>query len=241
MEKYLYEDLYQLEESHWWHIAKREAVCALLGSCLRTVPARILDFGCGTGGNLRALSRFGECFGVDASAEAVKFCEQKGLTKVSLFSGGDLQFDADSFDAVTLLDVLEHTEESETLDAIRRVLRPGGYAIVNVPAYQWLWSRWDEVLHHKRRYTKASLTKALVAHGFEVCRISYMYSFLLLPVMVVRWVKSRGSDNEYVSDFKHSSPLMNNIGRFLSRLERWCVVRSLVPCGTSVIALARKI
>lgn len=244
MEKYLYKDLAKLEDSHWWHVAKREAVGELIkgfkwlnlvrGSTSKNL--KILDIGCGTGRNVKEFAKFGQVWGIDSSAEAIKYCKEKGLKNIKLGTSDKTGFDNGTFDVVTLLDVLEHTDEDKTLGEIKRVLVKDGLLIVTVPAFSWLWSRWDEVLHHKRRYTKESLEKVLLRNGFKVRKISYMYSFLVLPALVVRFIKSMFSKKNYGSDFEISPPFVNKLLLWLSRGER--VLSYPLPFGTSLICVA---
>jgi len=239
MEKYLYEDLAKLEDSHWWHISKRNSVIELI-KLIGRKNLRILDIGCGTGGNLKAFSRYGEVWGIDNAAEAINYCKSKGLKNVKLGSSDKTGFDGATFDAVTLLDVLEHVEEAKTLKEIKRILKADGKLIITVPAFSWLWSRWDEVLHHKRRYTSSGLADLLAKSGFDVQKISYMYSFLVLPAYLVRFIKSKVSGKKYSSDFELSSPLLNKIFLTTSRLERFFWMTFGLPLGTSLICVAKK-
>jgi len=78
------------------------------------------------------------------------------------------------FDAVGLFDVMEHLEEERpVLEAAHRVLRPGGILLVTVPANESLWSYFDVLACHKRRYGKAQLRERLVGAGFEIQFLSY--------------------------------------------------------------------
>src|SRR6185503_20419216 len=71
-------------------------------------------------------------------------------------------------DVLVMHDVLEHIEDDRTaVDIVRDLLRPGGLAIISVPAYQWLFGRHDVELGHYRRYTRGRLT-ALFHAPFEV-------------------------------------------------------------------------
>ena len=247
MEKYLYKDLAQLEDSHWWHISKRETVSNLMKRFYRSLRSfqndkklkpRILDIGCGTGRNVIEFSKFGQVWGIDNSKEAIKFCKQKGLKNVGLGSSDKTGFGSETFDVVTLLDVLEHVEEGKTLFEIKRILKKDGVLIITVPAFSWLWSQWDVVLHHKRRYTKESLAKVLLKNGFKVQKISYMYSFLVLPVLVVRFIKSLFFKENYGSDFELSSPVINKLFLGISRIERAVIMKYQLPVGTSLICVA---
>lgn len=239
MERYLYQDLYQLERTHFWHISKRQTVLALLKRYLH-LPAKILDYGCGTGENVKALSALGESFGIDISKEAVEFCKKRGLKNVILVKDGKIPFKNGSFDVVTMLDVLEHVEEKSSLAKVQRVLKKDGLVIVSVPAYQWLWSRWDEVLHHKKRYTQSQLAKVLENNGFQILYSSYAYSFLLLPILITRFIKGLFSSKHYSSDFKLSSPVINQLMLIIANIERLFITTSGIPFGTSIICVAKK-
>lgn len=241
MENYLYQDLYSLEKRHWWHLAKRKTVGQLLKEFVAHKNIKILDIGCGTGENLHFFSKFGQVWGVDVSQQAVNYCKKRGLTHVKIAASDQLPFSQKSFDVVTLLDVLEHVEEKPTLHQIAKILKPKGILIITVPAYPWLWSSWDKVLHHKRRYTKASLTTALQQNGFQVRKISYLYAFLVIPAKIIRLMKSVFSVNtSYSSDFKLSSPLINRIFLKITDWERLFALRYSLPFGTSIICLAVK-
>lgn len=239
MERYLYQDLFELENSHWWHIAKRRTALGLLQERLKP-GARLLDLGCGTGQNLVSFSQLSETYGIDVEAEAVSWCKKRRLKNVKQGSAYAIPFPNRSFDAVTLLDVLEHTDEDQALPEVFRVLKPGGLVLISVPAFQWLWSRWDEVLHHHKRYTKSSLCRALHHNGFRPLVTSYAYSFLVPPVWIVRKLKSWRNQDQYVSDFRLGNPTVNTLLGKMADLERPFVLKGQVPLGTSVFTLAKK-
>ncbi len=169
----IYQDLFELEDSHWWHIAKRNMCVALIDRYIKFRNLKILEIGCGTGRNIQELVQFGNVWGIDSSAHAISFCRKRGLKNVSLGISEKINHMDRKFDLVTMLDVLEHTEDTKTVKEVKRVLKSRGYFLITVPAFMWLWSKWDEVLHHKRRYTKASLSNILKGNGFEIYR-SYL-------------------------------------------------------------------
>lgn len=240
MEEYLYEDLYKQEETHWWHKSKRELCIEIIDRLIDKKKLQILDIGCGAGKNVEVFSKYGKTYGVDSSPEAIRFCKKRGLKSIHLASSEKTYFQNKSFDLVTLLDVLEHTDERKTLEEINRILKPNGYLLVTVPAFQWLWSNWDVVLHHKRRYTAQNLKKKLVQQGFRVKKLSYVYSFLLIPVILIRSIKTIILKKNYSSDFGITSPLLNLIFLKLSWLERKMIFLFSIPFGTSVVCLAQK-
>lgn len=241
MQRKFYKDLYNLEDKHWWHINKRAVVIKMIrkfGGSKKHL--KLLDIGCGTGKTLEEISLLGEAFGVDISKEAIKFCAKRGLRNAKIGSSYKTGFKDSSMDFCTLLDVLEHTDDKRTLKEMHRVLKREGYLIITVPAFKFLWSRWDDVLMHKRRYTQKNLTEVIENHGFEVIRISYMYSFLVLPVLMIRLIKSKQYQDDYPSDFQLSNPLLNLL--FLTLAKAEYIFSSLIPVpfGTSLVCIAKK-
>jgi ubiquinone/menaquinone biosynthesis C-methylase UbiE len=250
MEAYLYEDMYVLEDTHWWHCSKRQLVIEALQKWIASTPSirsnkklKLLDVGCGTGKNAETFAQFGEVYGVDFSSDALKFCKKRGLTNVKKADvEKKIPYPTNTFDVITLLDVLEHIEEAPSLKEIYRVLKPGGYLLVTVPAFKWLWSNWDVVLHHKRRYTVAMLEDSLQQQGFHIKFSSYVYMFLVAPMYLVRLVKSLFSTgNEYQSDFQLSSPLINTMFTLAANIDRKLMWLLRLPFGTSVFAAAQKV
>lgn len=239
MRNYLYQDLYELEEKHWWHLSKRRELILLLEMLNLTNP-NILEIGCGTGKNLEVLNKFGEIWGIDNSRKAIKFCKKRGLNNLVLGKAESIPFSNGKFNIIILLDVLEHTDDIKTLREIFRVLAPRGYLISTVPAFSWLWSQWDVVLQHKRRYKKNELSSKLELAGFKIVKISYLYSFLVLPALAVRFIKSRLFKKKYPSDFKLGGFLSNWLFIQLCNIERIIRTKIELPLGTSIICLAQK-
>ncbi len=240
MKKYLYEDLFSLEDKHWWHISKRQIVRQLIEKYNKVKNPKILDVGCGTGKNMENLKSLGFVYGLDSSIDALNFCKKRGLKNLILGSAEKTHLKKDTFNIITLLDVLEHTDDNKALQEVYRILKNDGLIIITVPAYSWLWSNWDVVLHHQRRYTTKSLSEILKKNNFKTIKISYMYSFLILPALIIRTVKSLFSKKEYSSDFKLSSPLINCIMNKINGIESYFVRNLSIPIGTSIIVVAKK-
>jgi ubiquinone/menaquinone biosynthesis C-methylase UbiE len=240
MELYLYQDLYNLEERHWWHLAKRRNVIALIKKYVNTKTLKIADIGCGTGKNVEVLNKFGTTFGIDNSSQAIKFCKQRGIENVKLGTSEESHLSKGSIDLITMLDVLEHVEEDPSLTEAYRILSDKGYIIITVPAFSWLWSKWDEVLHHRKRYTKNALLKVLKKHHFKILKSSYMFSFLVFPSIIVRFIKGKIFKDYYPSDFTLLPPLFNTIFNLVSVIELKILLKWSIPFGTSVICIAQK-
>jgi SAM-dependent methyltransferase len=234
-------EMYRLEDHHWWFIGKRLLVDALLDGVLRPGRVRLLDVGCGTGGVLAHLREGVSTVGVDRSVQALAYCRQRGLDAVACADAHRLPFAPASFDAVLLLDALEHVaDEAVLLDAVRDLLRPGGSLLISVPAYQFLWSKHDEVLHHVRRYTGRSLRRALDASGFSIRRLTYTNVAALPLAVLVRGILARlGLMRTSGTDFELHAPWLNRALIAAYRLEATALRHvPRLPFGLSVAALA---
>lgn len=241
MKEYLYEDLYRLEDKHWWHISKRRAIRQLVEKYNNKENPKILDIGCGTGKNLEEFKQYGRTYGLDNSQEAIKFCQKRGLKNIKLGKAEKTPFKINSFDLITLLDVLEHTDDDRALEEIYRILKKNGLLLITVPAFRWLWSKWDEVLHHKRRYTIDNLSSVLQRHKFTITYATYLYSFLVLPALIIRQIKQKlFRSKEYSSDFKLSTSLLNKIVCIVAETEFKIAQKLPIPIGTSILVVAKK-
>lgn len=241
MQTYLYQDLYQLEDYHWWHKAKRNLCIKFIRLFSPVTHPQILDVGCGTGKNLEEFNHLGQAWGIDKSRQAIKFCHQRKLKHISLGNSQSTGLPTNTFDIITLLDVLEHTDDDKTLLEMRRILNPDGILIINVPAFSWLWSRWDQVLHHRRRYAKQDLKQKLIKNNLLPVKLSYWNSFLVLPTWFIRKVKSLLYPNYYPSDFRLINPVLNALLYNLSLLEQQLISKVSLPLGTSLFCVAKKI
>lgn len=241
MKKYLYQDLYDLEDKHWWHVAKRKTCLSIINRYVKIKKPTILDIGCGTGKNLEEFSKIGKAYGIDCSSVAIKFCKKKrGLSNVSLGSAENTGYANGKLNVVSMLDVLEHTDDVKTLKEVWRILEDKGYLLITVPAYQWMWSNWDIVLHHRRRYTKKHIEALLGKQGFDIVKSSFFYSFLLIPVFIVRKIKEILFKGDYPSDFKVGFPFFGKILGTISDAERIVALSTGIPFGLSLFVLARK-
>src|SRR5260370_34913669 len=192
MQAHTYAIMREVEDQHWWYVGRRRIIASWVESVCREIGkqrARILDVGCGTGANLQMLAEFGVADGVDVSAEALEFCRARGLGSVRQGAAESLPYEDAQFDLVTGLDVVEHLDDDVAgLREMFRVLRPGGRALLFVPAFMFLWGGQDDISHHRRRYTRAELQERLTAAGLAVSRASYANNTFFLPVLIRRVV-----------------------------------------------------
>ena len=226
----------EAEDGMWWYRALHVRMTAALAG----VSGRVLDAGCGTGGLLAVLAgrrpdliRVGVEFDDTAAARAVS----KSGAFIARGSVNGLPFDADCFDAVVSADVLCHAavRPSDALAELRRVLRPGGRLVLNLPAYEWLASAHDRRVHNARRFTAAATAELLRQGGFRAIRARY-WNGLLLPLMIVqRKLLARGDS---VSDVAVFPPWLDASLHGMTEIERRLPFP--LPAGGSVLALAEK-
>jgi SAM-dependent methyltransferase len=248
-----YGALADLEEWHWWHLARQRILPSVLRDVLRTAgksaPLRILDVGCGTGKMTRLLGEFGTVCGIDMSLEAAQMAVEKGCQRVVVGRADRLPFAAEQFDLVCAMEVVEHAEDDAgLLRECRRMLAPGGRLYVTVPAFQFLWGPADVFAQHYRRYTRASLGRVVESAGFRVERMSYFCSLLFPGVAAIRLARKPFTrldqmDSEDLLrgfDFYVGPRLLNGALRTVFSWEADLLRAVDLPWGSSLLALAVK-
>ena len=203
---------------------------------------RLLDAGCGTGGLLRKLNaEFPEwhAAGIDADEGACSYAASEKSALVCVGSVNQMPFADNCFGAIISADVLYHrnVDEGRALNEFRRCLRPGGVLVLNVPAYQWLYSAHDRSVHAARRYTRAGLERLLRDAGFSEIVSTYWNTFLF-PLMVLRRVLTR---NQTGGDVIQYPAVIDRAFRGVMRMEGALLERGMrMPFGGSVLAAAVK-
>jgi SAM-dependent methyltransferase len=231
--------MWRAEDGHWWY----GGMTAIAADWLRRLPTGrtgfVLDAGCGTGGNLGWLPQFGRVCGVDVHPLALRLAAGRGCRWLVRADVQALPFGSGQFDLATCFDVLYHAQVASDWEALRelaRVLRPGGWLLLRVPAYNWLRGRHDRVVHTRRRYTAAELTLKLESARLRPVRVSYANT-LLFPVAVLWRLLARG---EAASDLRAWPGGLNRWLELCLRAEAVWLRRWRLPFGLSLLALARK-
>ena len=236
MEPDEYTKMSQAEASMWWY----RAIHARLLDALTDQPGPILDAGCGTGGFLALLRRARpshESFGLEWHAQGARLAAEKSGCPIARGSINALPFAAGVFGTVIATDVLCHAAVDPTaaLAEARRVLRPGGRLIINMPAFMALMSAHDTAVHNIRRQTAGETRAMLEAAGFRIVRVGY-WNGLLLPLMFLRRkVLTTSSDRSDVAAFP---PWLDALFHAMTELERRLPFS--LPAGGSVLAIAER-
>jgi len=244
MMEHTYPILFQVEQSHWWHIGRRRIIAGFVEDICKQVTdrtPRILDVGCGTGANLLMLSKYGDAEGVDISEDALEFCRERGLNNVKLGAGEDLPYEDGTFDLVTALDVVEHMDDDLAgLKEMRRVLRPGGRVLLFVPTFMFLWGLQDDVSHHRRRYRLPELRRVLEEAGFEIERTTYANITFFLPILLMRKLMRLTGIQAESENTINVTALNGVLGRVLGAESSVLKVMNL-PFGVSGLCMARSV
>lgn len=202
MEREQYAIMARREDRHWWYAGMRRSALALLAPAVQELrrqqperPLRLLDAGCGTGGTTVCLARFGAVVGVDVAWEALRPAAARGLAgQLARASVERLPFTDGAFDAATSFEVIYHLgvgDDRRALAELRRVLRPGGWLLLRLPAHDWLRGAHDRLVHTRHRYGRAEVRARLEAASFRVERLSWANSALFLPAAAKRLLEPR--------------------------------------------------
>jgi SAM-dependent methyltransferase len=244
MEANEYTVMAAVEDRHWWYAGMRSISAAWLDPVYGTSnDLRILDAGCGTGGNGEFLRRYGRSVGLDVAKDALALGQRRLPGAILGGSVMDLPFEAATFDLVTSFDVLYHravVDERRAIGETWRVLKPGGRSLIRLPAYQWLLAKHDRAVHTRHRYTLSEV-RALLAPSFIIERISYVNT-LLFPLALAQRLheRFRGRPDDTASDLLLPNPLLNASMFAVMQAEVAWLRRADFAVGLSVLALARK-
>ncbi len=237
------QEMLAVDEHHWWYRGRRRIIRAELERLPLPAHAEVLDAGCGSGRTLADLVAYGTVSGVELHEDAAEVARSRGHGEVRVGRLEELPWADASFDLITCLDVIEHTEDDRTaLGELLRVCRPGGWLLVTVPAYPSLWSLHDEANHHYRRYTRASLSGAARAAGWTVTRLSSFNSVLLAPAAAVRLAQRRSrAHNGSSNNLAIGPPWLNDALEAPLALEaKWLSRGRTLPFGLSLVAVLRR-
>jgi 2-polyprenyl-3-methyl-5-hydroxy-6-metoxy-1,4-benzoquinol methylase len=213
----------ECENKHFWFVARKEF---LLNRFKKYIDERNrgIDIGAGTGNVTGYLISNGYkkiCVG-EMHRNGLEYAGRYGSKELYQFDILKITFD-DEFDFVCLFDLLEHIEEENMVFSnVHRMLhKENGKIFLTVPAHKWLWSLYDNVAHHKRRYTKKYLREKLKNNGFEIIEMKYFFMFIT-PLLFIRGLLNPDRGGNYAgyrAENSISNPLINKVLLWLCRVE----------------------
>ena len=240
-----YAELYALEARNYWFRARN---ALLIWALRRYFPhaRNFLEIGCGTGFVLAGIAAAApqlELHASEVSSGGLPYAASR--TPAAAF----LQMDAraipyrEQFDVIGLFDVLEHIEDdAQVLTETRRALRPGGGVLITVPQHRFLWSSYDELAHHVRRYQARELMERIAAAGFRKVMMTSFVS-LLLPLMALsRMLRgARSGKMDALAELRVGS-LVNWVLETVLAVERGLIKGGVrFPAGGSLLLVAQRV
>ncbi|MFO0570742.1 MAG: methyltransferase domain-containing protein [Polyangiaceae bacterium] len=250
----------ELERHHYWHVHRKRVLFDALERACPDRSARLLELGAGVGSVATYFNARGRHVDYsDVHGEALELAE--GAARAELgpgFTRHFLRLDVtrdeipEGYLGYCMFDVLEHlTPHERVLTKLRSALdaRSKGFVLLSVPAFSLLWSPWDELERHKRRYTKASLRRVAEAAGFRVEEQRYFFLplfFAALGVKGVRLLRRATVGPPPKSDIRgmletQSSPALDRAMLGLLAPERRWLARGDLMLGTSLLATLRPV
>jgi len=227
-------------ENHWWFEGKKNIMLSILKKNINKNNLKILDFGCGVGVNTKMLSDFGHVTCYDESPEAIKYLKKKFNNDEKISIVNNFENCNELFDLIIASDVLEHIENDEReLKKIHKLLKPNGLFLATVPAYQFLFSKKDIEVQHKRRYNILNFNN-LISPFFHKIKLSYYNFFLFLPIVLAifyyKIFKINFTNNVNAKPNKLFNYLLYKIFIF----EKLFLNKITFPFGVSLIFMGRK-
>jgi len=228
-------------KDHFWMQWRLQALLSICNLIPAGEGRRFLEVGCGSGVFREQLE---EALGIpvdgcDLSENSLKQAK-RGLGSLLLYNIHDHnEALASKYDAVFLMDVIEHIEDDKAfLSSCLWHLKPGGVVVINVPAIPWLYSTYDVHAGHKRRYTESMLRELLRSTDSDTLQIIH-WGFPVIPVVLLRKFLHRKLDERKVikNGFAPSNKSIDRALRFMHRLES--LVNYKLPLGTSILAIGR--
>lgn len=241
METDEYARIAAVEDEHWWYCTTRGIVGDFLTPWLRA-GQRLLDAGCGPGGNGAWLAEHGHVVGIDLAAEALAFVRARRPAIEPVRGSLDaLPFPDGSFDVAVAITVVTCVPDDElAVRELARVLAPGGAVLLFEPALPWLRREHDRTVHSLHRYTTGELATLAARAGLHVERATYAYAFLVPPAAALAAVERfrPAAAGRTSSDVERRA--LDVIFALLAERERTWLARHDLPIGTSAVVVATK-
>jgi len=242
MEQKFIQEFRETEPTYWWYVNKRKIVENLLRH-FSPSGKRLLEIGSGGGYFVSQLSGRGwDVVAGDIHLTAAHFAREHGVNNTLVFDANRIwPFTDNSFDVLIMLDVLEHLEDdAAVLAECFRILRPGATVVITVPAHPYLYGHRDELLSHKRRYTRKSLSTAIRSTEFEILKLTYWNAISYLPVLALAWKEKVFGTKKANAEMPKLSKFTNAILKGWGSIESALIPYLYIPMGLSLVVVLTK-
>lgn len=249
MEAAYYKEYFHLEREHWYFRARNKIIMDHIEKVVaENNKLKILNVGAGTGFTSQLLEKYGQVKSLEYDKACFDFVQEELDIDIDNGSILELPYSDDEFDLVCAFDVIEHVEDDQLgVEELKRVCKKNGSVVVTVPAFQFLWSKHDEVNHHFRRYRKNQLLQLFKGSGKLVYH-SYYNFWLFPPIAFFRTLNNifsitKSTEEDTGSDFgviKQDSIVSKLLFKVFYS-ESFFVSKSIkLPFGVSLITTWKK-
>jgi SAM-dependent methyltransferase len=235
------QELIDLEEGYWWHVAKRRLVVDLLHRYFPP-PGLLVEGGVGSGRNLLEFQRLGyRVSGFDLMPESVANARSRGLSGVHVHDLADpWPVEPGSTRVAVMLDVLEHIADPvAVLKHAADAIGDDGGILLSVPAYPSLFCDWDRQLGHFRRYTRDELLRQVREASLQVIWLGHWNAFSLPAAWLSRGIGPQRQRTNGAT-FPRLPSIVNRFLIGCAAVERRVLRWAGMPVGLSLVAVLGK-
>jgi SAM-dependent methyltransferase len=254
MQDALYYQLSDIDQTHWWHVGRRNLVKSCLDSLHFPHVNSSLDIGCGTGSNLGLLKQYSaKVTGLDSSTIALNLAKDRYIEEQFIKADANcLQnyFKPDSFGLITMFNVLYHKwiiDDATVVKQIFNLLTPEGFFVITEPAHKFLMRRHDDLDMGKTRYSLKEIEEKLKAAGFIIDKATYFNMISFFPALILKWLESilpkpkSSAHDERVKEIELPPAWLNRFMLFVLNAETIFIKRfGRLPTGLGVLLIAHK-
>jgi len=243
VEKNEYDIMFNNESHHWWYVGLHELVEYFVKNN-NNKNLSIFDAGCGTGRMLSILKKYGDVKGIDYSAEAIYFCNKRGINNIKIQDLNTWDSDGELYDIIICLDVLYHSDIKNDFNMLKifyKSLSINGLLILNLPAFNFLKRKHDLLVGGKRRYRKKYIINKIQSIGFKSILQTYRLPFLVPVILIKKFIQFIFRSSKMESDLKDINPILNKILIQFIRFENRIISKGInIPFGSSLFMISKK-
>lgn len=244
MESCILDDVISFEDKHFWMKSRRDFIKSIFNKYVNYAN-KIIEIGAGTGSITRCLleNGYNDISVGEVHLSGLEYARSYGIKQRYQFDLMKTPF-YEHFDVVGMFDVLEHIDDDDlAVKNIYKMLKPGGKAIVTVPAHKWLWSKQDAIAYHRRRYEAEQLKKLFEENGFNILETRAFF-ISILPLLYLRTFVDRDNGVLKENDFKERfrvNPVINFILGQILPIENRLLANASPIWGGSLLIVAERL
>jgi hypothetical protein len=242
---------FEVEDRSFWFQHRNACIVEMVRNFPSDGRGPIFDVGGGNGFVAKGLLDAGwDVVLLEPGPAGARNSKKRGLPHVICATTQSAGFSSGTLPAIGVFDVVEHIENDlGFLRHLNDLLVAGGMLYLTVPAFQCLWSLEDIDAGHFRRYSLKRMEKKLIQAGFEVAYSTYIFQWLVVPVVLFRVLpyrlglrgKNKNGSEKAQRDHVLKEGLASKMIRNLLQSEQGMIEAKVrLPFGGSCMVAARK-